>query len=221
MRIALLLLAPALVLLWLPTALLIGHHRRRRLRNSECKSGATLPNLLRSPWTWVDFCRAALGAWLLANLAILPPTDPDSGTARILCMLLVLGVLFAGVVAQTLLTGSRHLRIAPLFYLVGLAAGVLPWQLSVFGGLLALTLTGMTGQWILAFWIMPLSLGAAAMLFRQLAPMNILMPALFLVPAILGIHPVHPLSWIYARARIPAADKPRQTRERASHQRTT
>lgn len=219
MRIALLFLAPAILLLWLPTALLIGRRRRRNLRGSKRNAAVALPALLRSSWSWVDFLRAALGAWLLANLAILPPTEPDSSTGRILCPFLVLGVLFAGVVAQTLLTGSRHLRIAPLFYLVGLAAGVLPWQLSVFGGLLGLSLAGMTGQWILSFWIMPLSLGGAAMLFRQLAPMNILMPALFLVPAILGAHPLHPLKWIYARKPTPDTLDNVRPREHASPQR--
>jgi hypothetical protein len=221
MRIALLLLAPALVLLWLPTALLIGRRRRRNLRVIKHSDGVSLSGLLRSTWAWVDFFRAALGAWLLVNLAISPPTDPASGSGRILCTFLVLGILFAGVVLQTMLTGSRHLRIAPLFYLVGIAAALLPWQLSVFGGLLGFSLSGMTGQWILSFWIMPLSLGATAMLFRQFAPMNILMPALFLVPAILGIHPMHPLSWIYARARMPAVSEVSRPRERASHQRTT
>jgi len=219
MRIALLFLAPALVLLWLPTALLIGRRQRRNLRGLKRNAAVSLPALLRSIWSRVDFLRAALGAWLLAHLAILPPTDPDSGTGRIFCTLLVLGVLFAGVVSQTLLTGSRHLRIAPLFYLVGLAAGVLPWQLSVFGCLLGLSLAGMTGQWILAFWIMPLSLGAAAMLFGQLSPMNILMSALFLVPAILGAHPLHPLTWIYARKPTPDVPDNVRPREHASPQR--
>ena len=202
MRIDPLSLLLALVLLWIPTALFIGRRRRHNLCVSDRRrTGVTFLGLLYSVWTWVDLTRAGLGAWVLANLAVLPPlpTEPSSGTGRHLCTVIVLGVLFLGVWSQTMLTGSRHLRLAPLGYLVGIAAAMLPWQIAVFGIMLGLCLTGMTGYWILSFWILPITLGAFVALFRQLGLINILVPPLFLIPAIMGVRPNFPLSWIYAR----------------------
>ena len=199
MRIDPLYLALAIVLLWLPTALFLGRRRRRELRIPDRETGLTIPALLASAWSWIDLLRAGAGAWILVELAIRPPLLSGAPT---LCSILHVAALGLGVWSQTMLTGSLRLRLAPLCYLVGLSVVLLPWQVSLFGGVLGLTLAAMMGQWLMAFWILPVTLVAASVLFQKTGMLNLLLPAVYLITAILGVRPERPIAWVYARKRV-------------------
>lgn len=202
MRIAPLFLALALILLWWPTALLIGQRRRGKLHASERNAAGAIPGILRSFCSWLDLARASAGSWLLANHAVLPLFSSETAVGQNLRTAVVLSVLFVGALSQTLISGSRRVRLAPLSYLVGIACALLPWQVSTFGIALGITLAGMLRYWFLLFWLLPLSLGAMAALYGQLAVSTLLVPVLFLVPGILGLHPNHPLAWLYDRKPV-------------------
>ncbi len=214
MRIAFLYLALALVLLWLPLGLLLGRRRRRELSHPERSNLVTLPLLLRSPWAWVDLIRAGVGAWVLANRIFLPVVGPVPKTTIYLAVGLQLAALLFSVWLQVMATGSRRLRLAPLFYLLGLTVVLLPWQASLFGVALGLTLTGMLGQWRVVFWIMPVCLGAACALFRSINFVSVAVPLAYLIPALLGVRPERPLAWVFSRSRGKSArtEEPREHR---------
>ena len=221
MRIDYLYLLLAVALLWLPLALLFGRRVRRELRNPARGVLVTLPALLRSPWSWVDLLRATGGVWILNHLVYLPPPPTAKPTPAILLALRI-GlplVLFIGVWIQTMLTGSRRLRLAPLFYLLGITiAMLLPfWQVSFFGGVLGLTLTGMLRRWQLAFWLLPATLLAAALLFKQIGIPVILVALLYMLPGLLGLRPERRLSWVFTQTNtLPSTnDKPRRRRRRS------
>jgi|GEM_PF-5726864 len=202
MRIAPLFLALALILLWCPTALFIGHRRRGTLHASERNASGAFPGILRSFWSWLDLARATAGSWILAHHAVQPMFPSEPGLGQTLRTAVVFSVLLLGTLSQTLLTGSRRVRLAPLGYLVGIACALLPWQISTFGLALGITLAGMLRYWFLLFGLLPLSLGAMAALYGQLAIGTLLVPVLFLVPGILGVHPDHPLTWLYDRKPV-------------------
>jgi len=204
MRIAPLYLALALILLWWPTALLIGQRRRGKLHASERNASGAIPGVLRSFWFWLDLARASAGAWIMANRAVLPLISSEPAVGQNLRTAIVFSVLLLGVISQTLLSGSRRVRLAPLSYLVGIACVLLPWQVSTFGIALGITLAGMLRYWFLLFWLLPLALGAMAALYGQLAIGTLLVPVLYIIPGILGLHPDHPLTWLYDRKPVSA-----------------
>lgn len=212
-------LALALALLWLPTGLLLGRRRRRELRTTDRDNLVSLPGLMRSPWAWLDLARAGAGAWLLSTKIFLPTVGPVAKQAVYIALAVQLGALLFGVWLQVMATGSRRLRLAPLFYLFGLTALLAPWQVSLFGVALALTLTGMLGQWRSVFWIMPVCLAAAAALFRSFGIMSVFMPILYLIPGLLGVRPERPLAWIFSRTRAPRLQR-EESSSRRHHRRS-
>lgn len=218
MRIDYLYLSLAMALLWLPLALLLRRRVRRDLRNPARGVLVSLPTLLRSPWAWVDLFRAAGGLWVLIYLAVqpLPPPAKPSPTAILLLRIGIPLVLLIGVWIQVMITGSRRLRLAPLFYLIGIMSILLPWQISLFGGLLGITLTGMLRRWKLVFWLMPGTLIAAAVLFRQIGIPIALTAVLYVLPGLLGLRTERPLSWVFTQVRSHTADKPHRHRRRQS-----
>lgn len=222
MRVDPLYLSLALVLLWLPLALLLGRRRRRELRNPAGSALVTLPALLASPWSWLDLIRAAGGTWLLAHKVLLPPTAPLRTIDVLAGLLVQMLPLIPAVWIQVMLTGSRRLRLAPLFFAIGIAAIILPWQVSIFGGVLAFTLTGMLRRWRVIFWIMPVCLVGTAALFRMVSIACVLVPLLFVLPALLGVRPERPLSWVFNRARaLDPKDGHRSDRRRRRRSRHT
>lgn len=200
MRLAPLYLTLAIVLLWLPLALVLGRRRRHELRNPARSDQVTLPSLLACVWSWLDLARAAGGTWLLLNKTVLPATAPLRPLDVALSMAVQLVPLIPAVWIQVMLTGSRRLRVAPLFFLLGIAGVLLPWQVSVFGIALAFTLTGMLQRWPAIFWIMPACLAGIAALFRSINLATLLTPLLFILPGLLGVRPERPLSWVIARS---------------------
>ncbi len=209
-------LALSLLLLLLPTALFLGRRRRHSLRSSAQNELVTLPTLLTCVWSWVDLARAAGGGWLLTNKVVLPPTTVLQIWEVVLGLVIQLGPLLLGAWLQIMLTGSRRLRLAPLFYLLGLTVAVLPWQVWLFGGLLGMTLTGMLRRWRAVFWIMPCSLLGAAVLFRSISFATLLVPVLYLLTSLLGIRPDRPLAWVTAPPKEFSVRQERRRHERRS-----
>jgi hypothetical protein len=213
MRISYLHLLLALVLLWLPLALLLGRRRRRDLRNPGRSMLVTLPALLTSPWAWFDMVRACAGAWLLLRqvVELLPRAKPSLYEV----MGAQLGVLLVGVWIQIMATGSRRLRLAPLFYLLGITIALVPWQVSLFGGLLGLILTCMLRRWYLAFWLMPVTLLAATALFGTHEPAVGMTLVLFGLVALISVQPERRLSWVFAEPDgYSVEEQPRRRRHR-------
>ncbi|HLP07119.1 MAG TPA: hypothetical protein VK178_03070 [Opitutaceae bacterium] len=221
----LLYLALALVLLWLPTGVCLGRRRRRELREPARDSQIGLPRLLASPWSWVDLLRAGFGSWLVVfqipllgllqalHVSLAPNVQiPDHYQYGWIAF--QLGSLLLGVWLQVMITGARHLRLAPLFFILGAAIGLLSWKVYVFGAALALALTGMLGNWRAVFWILPVTLAGAAALFRSLNALSVLLPVMCLIPALLGVRPERPLAWVLARASKQPATNPSRRRHR-------
>lgn len=204
----------ALVLLWMPLAVLLGRRRRRDLRNPARGVLVTVPALLACPWAWFDLVRASVGAWLLMQQAVeaLAFDDP----ARWAVLGVQMAVLLVGVWVQIMGTGSRHVRLAPLFYMLGLTTALVPWQVALFGGLLGFALTGMLRRWNLVFWLMPLTLLAATALFRTVEPAAVIILVLFGLVALVGLQEHRRLSWIFAEPQGFALeeDQPRRHHRR-------
>lgn len=222
MRIDYLFLTLAVVLLWLPLAALLGRRVRRELRNPARGSLVTLPALLCSPWAWFDLLRAGGGMWLLIHQVVpksLPTDTPPSQTAIWALRVAVPCALLLGAWSQTMLTGSRRLRLAPLFYLFGITVVLLPWQISLFGGVLGFTLTAMLRRWQLVFWLLPATLLAAAALFRMLNLAVALIAVLYVLPGLLGLRPERPLAWVFSQARSFRVDDQKPRRHRHRHDR--
>ncbi len=222
MRFDSLYLSLAVVFLWLPLAALLGRRVRRELRNPARGSLVTLPALLRSPWAWFDLLRAGGGLWLLLHHVVLPalPTDKPPTQTMIWALRVAVPVaLLLGVWIQTMITGSRRLRLAPLFYLLGITVVLLRWQVWLFGGLLGFTLTAMLRRWQLVFWLLPATLIAAAALFRMLDLSVAIVAVLYVLPGLLGLRPQRPLAWIFSQAHAFQVEKDKPQRRHHRHDR--
>ena len=106
-------LALTVALLWFPLALLLSRRMRRELRDSARKELVTLPALLRSPWAWIDLLRttAAMGLLIYFVLPRFTPAEPTRADNLLLLGARLLPPL-VGVWIQTMITGSRRLRLA-------------------------------------------------------------------------------------------------------------
>lgn len=201
--------ALALALLWLPTGICLSRHRRHKLLSPERNLQISAIGMLASVWSWVDLLRAWAGAWYLgrfvqvADLAQafgheITEENPLPPHWAAIWQVFLLGAFSLGVWHQVMLTGSRHLRLAPLFYLLGLGAGLLPWNVALFGSVLGLALTGLVGNRAFTFWLMPVAIAGIAVLYRTIGLYSALVPALYGLVAFLGLRPNHPLAWLMA-----------------------
>lgn len=115
-------LAPALVLLLLPSGLFAGHGMRGRSISRDF-SGQWF-QLLAHPRHLVDLLRAAGGGWLLARAVTATPGA--EGMARNLPVLVQGPVLLASVTLQTIVCRERDAFHAPFAFVFGLVAGFVP-----------------------------------------------------------------------------------------------
>jgi len=103
----------AVALLWLPLPYLAG--RDQAFSNRARVTSATMSGAFRVWQNWADLIRAAVGVYALMELSI--GLEPNS-TDRQLAQWIKLGIIFIGVLLQTIRVGQGI--IAPLFYLTGL-----------------------------------------------------------------------------------------------------
>jgi hypothetical protein len=171
----------AIALLFTPISLPLGEQRRHFLRHKSHEVLLTLPNLLGSPWNWVELIRSAVGTWILCYLAL---PGPNAGPPALVASpeaILSAALLVSAVVIQVFVTGSRRLRLNPMFYLLGMSAAILPWSAALFGGMLAIVFTGMMRRWKLFYlFLVPCLLGAS--LVFETAPTTIGFMSLLLLP---------------------------------------
>jgi hypothetical protein len=127
---------PAVLVLWFPIALL--HGRRVRYR--------TLTHDWSGYWTRtfslglhaVDFGRAMLGAWWLAES--LSAVAAARGFSRHLPLVIIAAVLGIAVTLQTLVCKQPDSSHAPFAFAGGMVAGFLPPAISAFSLLLAIVI---------------------------------------------------------------------------------
>jgi len=132
-----------LLLLWFPRPWLrLGAFRRKARRRDWA------PNRERQPgdfsvWlgeeasksrNWVDFFRAlaggaAVGGTLIPTIAAIAPAGPEAGAAAAQLVLgLKLAILLVGLALQLFRREERISLFAPIFYLQGLAFGLIGWK---------------------------------------------------------------------------------------------
>lgn len=127
----------ALVLLLTPIGIFHGARTRHRALDSAW-SGYWLRTLSHGFHT-IDFGRAMLGAWYLAD-GLLPGAEAK-GFAAHTPLLVQFGVLGLGIVLQTFVCKEPHAACTPFAYAAGLATGFLPISVGWFALLLAVVFT--------------------------------------------------------------------------------
>ncbi len=127
----------ALVLLLAPIGGFHGARTRHRALGSDW-SGYWVRTLSHGFHT-IDFGRAMLGAWYLADG--LAPTAEAKGLAAHAPLLVQFGVLWLGTALQTFVCKESHAACAPFAYAAGLATGFLPVSVGWFALLLAIVFT--------------------------------------------------------------------------------
>lgn len=193
------LLLAALVLLWTPLGLLVGGKLRRKLSFPDRNERVRLRHVLQSGWSWLDLLRTFGGAYLLTEWAVRTPVAPEAhGWPALLVKVAVLAI---GVTLQVFVTGRRWLHLAPLFYLLGLAAAVAPWPVALFGGLLALAMSGLVDWFGAVLLLLPPCLIATAYFFGGLAPLPLLPAGFSLGLAAYSFIARRPLVWVASRVR--------------------
>jgi hypothetical protein len=192
-------LIAAIVLLCAPLGLVIGRRRRKALVEREHHSLVSLPDLLISPWSWLDLARALGASWMLLYKVVVPGSTPMRPTEMLLGAVVQIAPLVVGTVLQIVVTGSLRVRLAPLFYIIGITVLMVSWPVALFGLLLGLALTGMLRHWRLIFWLMPPCLMGAAMLFHENAINAGLVALLYFLPALLSLNPGVKLVWAVFR----------------------
>lgn len=191
------LLLAAMALLWLPLVWFVGPVLRKKLTFAERNQSVTILHLLASPWSWVDLVRTGAGAWVLTGMAVQVPEVRDASPYPALAIEAV--IIAVGAVSQMYATRDVRVRVAPLFYTIGIAAGVAPWQVAVFGGALGLTLAGMIGRPWTAFLLLPVAFVGAAFFFGGLVPLHLVPALLCLLPLAYCVQGERPLSWLVTR----------------------
>lgn len=190
------LLLAAMALLWLPLVWFVGPVLRKKLTFAERNESVTILHLLASPWSWVDLARSGAGAWLLTVLAV---RVPETGGSPYPALAIKVVIVAVGTVWQMFATHDVRVRVAPLFYIVGIAAGLAPWPVAVFGGALGLTLAGLIGRPWTAFLLLPVAYAGAAHFFGGLVPLHLVPALLCLLPLAYCVQGERPLSWLATR----------------------
>ncbi len=124
----------AIALLLIPIGLFHGARTRHRALASDWSGywGRTLGHGFHT----IDFGRAMLGAWYLAES--LAPAPNASGLAAYTPLLVQGGLLWLGTVLQTFVCKEPHAACAPFAFVAGLATGFLPVSVGWFALLLAI-----------------------------------------------------------------------------------
>lgn len=196
-------LLAAVLVLWTPLVLFVGRRLRRKLTFPERNYCVGMNHLLLSPWSWLDLLRAGAGAWVLVHVAIKVAVIKQTVGGRVFdhtnpypALGLQVAILGIGVLLQLFATGNALIRVAPLFYLLGIALGVAPWEMAVFGGLLALTIGGLVRWPLGVFLFLPVCYAGFAFLFRQLSPLYLVPAALSGFAFVCSLLIDRPLAWL-------------------------
>ncbi len=191
------------VVLWTPLVLFVGRRLRKKLTYPERNYCVGMNHLLLSPWSWLDLLRSGAAAWVLVHLAVKVTVIKQTVALRVIdqtnpypALGLQVAILGIGVLLQVFATGNVLIRVAPLFYLMGVAIGVAPWQMAVFGGLLALTIGGLVRWPLGVFLFLPVCYAGFAYLFKQLSPLYLVPAALSGTAFVCSMLIDRPLAWL-------------------------
>jgi hypothetical protein len=194
----------ALFLLWLPrpwlragVRILPSHHRH--LSPIE----ASNPHNLRRPgdrsiWlreelakerNYIDLLRGSIGGWWVMNrcFAVVPATGAPS-SAHLTLLAIQSGIFVVAVLLQTIRWNGRLSLFAPVFFLMGLMAGVCSWQVTLFAAVLVLALNGALPNPETFLLVEAIAVAAFSALFHRTLPLKTLLGAsLILLPVMVSL----------------------------------
>lgn len=179
MRIDWPMLCGALALLLLPLGIFHGARTRQRALSSDWSGywGRTLGHGFHA----IDFGRAMLGAWYLADG--LGPAAEAAGFRAHLPLLVQALVLAIGAALQTFVCKERHSAGAPFAYAAGMATGFLPVAVGWFALTLAIAFTLGVRAPALFFPLLGATVVGVSLLMSGLEPV----PAHFALAAVAGL----------------------------------
>lgn len=195
----------SLFCLWIPSALIFSKSTKDTLRHPVRRRDEGLLPLLRSGVNWLDFVRAAFGAWILVNKILAPHSSQDD--TRMVYTIYLLATLLIGVLAQTFWI-DRPLRvIGPIFFISGMTLGISGLAVGGFALILGFTCALMLRRVSLVFVFVPFSVVVFAFMFQQFGVLTELNAVLFLLPGVLafglGTRPAFVRTRMLAKRRAP------------------
>jgi hypothetical protein len=206
-----------LLLLWFPRPWLRYGAFRRKARRRDWA-----PNRERQPgdfsvWlgeealkarNWVDFFRAlaggaAVGGTLIPTIAAITPAGPDAGVpAARLVLGLKLAILLAGLALQLFRREERVSLFAPIFYLQGLAFGLLGWKAAACAIALAWAANAVLPSAAVLLAVFAFLEILAGLFFRQPRRETLLAGALTLLPVFASLALKRRLAQFTKRTKI-------------------
>jgi hypothetical protein len=193
-------LALALVLLWTPVMLFVRQSMRDRLKNPIRNRSATIGRMILTPLNWIDMVRAAVGVWLLRELAI----TIESGVTGVGMLVLPVhaGALAIGVLFQTIWHDEELIVLGPLFYLAGATVLLISWQVGLFSILLGVTLAQMFSRLSWIFTLVPVLFVVFATLFIGIGITLAVAAGLYLLPLLVAVGAQTPVAFMHSRSAL-------------------
>ena len=183
-------LLAATAVLWPP----MPTPRRLKLAFKEPRTHSRDPVALFKSWrNWIDLVRSIAGVYLLTRFAVI--ADPDTPGGGLKAMMVIAGVICAGMLLQTVRFDGKVHFVAPLFYSSGLTlmlSGYVTGGFALFVGWL-FTMAGKNIQLQLPVMLVALAIGGF-LLDRNLA--LIVNCALISIPLLLPVLFRQPLRFI-------------------------
>lgn len=136
------LLPLALILLWLPRPWLRHGDKvvpktgarpdgRARIAREPGDDSLRVKDEAKKPRNWLDFARAAVGAFMIQPVCFQPAADAAAGAGTwifvVECAICVVAVLI-----QMIRVEGRLMFVAPVFFIGGLGLGILGWLPGLF-----------------------------------------------------------------------------------------
>jgi len=194
----------ALFLLWLPRPWLrAGVHVIPSRHRRHSAIYASNPHNLREPgdrsvWlreelvnrrNYLDLLRGSIGGWWVMNLCFsLPPANGAPPSGRLTLFAFQAGIFVVAVLIQMIRWNGRLSLFAPIFFLMGLMAGMCSWQVTLFAAVLVLTVNGVLPNPEVFLFLQAIAVvGFSAFFFRTISLRTLLGASLILLPAIVSL----------------------------------
>jgi len=190
-----------IALIVVPTVVVCGAKMRERLAQPARRHNEGLGSLVRCPMNWIDLLRGAAGAWLVQK----PFQDTVSAQDELAPTLILvqLGILLVGVLAQTLWLRRPVRVIGPVFFLAGLTLALCGVRTGGFALALGFSCALMFGRLSPVFSIVPLALVGFGFLFNELDVMTAFNSAAFALPAFIAFTSDTRMSFVRRVSEVP------------------